>query len=69
MRMRDRIGTLVPDKLADLVLVDDDPLRDITVLQDRARLSVMQAGRWVTRRLWASRGSFRAHRAVARVVV
>jgi hypothetical protein len=25
------------------------PLRDIAVLQDRARLSVMQGGRWVTR--------------------
>ena len=50
MRMQDRIGTLTPGKLADLVVVDGDPLRDIAVLQDRARLSVMKGGQWVTRR-------------------
>jgi imidazolonepropionase-like amidohydrolase len=49
MRMADRIGTLRPGKLADLVVVDGDPLRGIDVLQDRARLSVMQGGRFVTR--------------------
>jgi imidazolonepropionase-like amidohydrolase len=49
MRMADRIGTLQQGKLADLVVVDGDPLRDIGVLEDRARLSVMQGGRFVTR--------------------
>jgi imidazolonepropionase-like amidohydrolase len=49
MRMQDRIGTLAPGKLADLVVVDGDPLRDVAILQDRARLSVMQGGRWITR--------------------
>jgi len=49
MRMQDRIGTLQPGKLADLVVVNGDPLKDIAVLQDRARLSVMKGGRWVTR--------------------
>jgi imidazolonepropionase-like amidohydrolase len=47
MRMQDRIGTLAPGKLADLVVVDGDPLRDIAILQDRARLSVMKGGAWV----------------------
>ena len=49
MRMDDRFGTLRPGKLADLVVVNGDPLRDIGVLQDRGRLSVMQGGRFVTR--------------------
>jgi imidazolonepropionase-like amidohydrolase len=47
MRMQDRIGSLARGKLADLVVVDGDPLRDIAVLQDRGRLSVMKDGRWV----------------------
>ena len=50
MRMQDRLGTLEPGKLADLVVVDGDPLRDISVLQDRQRLSVMKGGRFATRR-------------------
>jgi imidazolonepropionase-like amidohydrolase len=49
MRMPDRIGTLEPGKLADLVVVDGDPLKDIALLQDRSRLSVMKGGRFVTR--------------------
>jgi imidazolonepropionase-like amidohydrolase len=47
MRMQDRIGTLAPGKLADLVIVDGDPLRDITVLQERSRLTVMKGGRFI----------------------
>jgi hypothetical protein len=30
-------------------VVDGDPVRDIAVLQDRRRLSVMKGGRFVTR--------------------
>ena len=35
---QDRIGTLEVGKLADLILVDGDPLAEIAVLQDRVRL-------------------------------
>jgi imidazolonepropionase-like amidohydrolase len=39
-------GTLEPGKLADLLIVDSDPLADIKVLQDVARLAlIMQGGR------------------------
>ncbi len=40
------IGTLAEGSLADLVIVDGDPLTDIRVLQDRTRLTVMKDGRW-----------------------
>lgn len=50
MRMADRIGTLEPGKLADLLVLEDDPLKDIRVLQDRERISVMKGGEFVTRR-------------------
>ena len=40
------VGTLEPGKYADLVIVDGDPLRDITVLQDHARITaVMKDGK------------------------
>ncbi|NJN40786.1 MAG: amidohydrolase family protein [Gammaproteobacteria bacterium] len=51
MHMQDRIGTLEPGKLADLVVVNGDPLADIAILQDRSHLSVMKGGAWFTRNL------------------
>lgn len=46
-RVSDRVGTVEIGKLADLVLVDGDPLEDITVLEQRDRLTVFKEGRQV----------------------
>ena len=35
------LGTLEAGKLADLLVVDGDPLRDVTVLQDRERVRLV----------------------------
>jgi adenine deaminase len=42
--MQDRIGTLEPGKFADVILVDGDPVADIQVLQDKARLKMVMKG-------------------------
>ena len=42
-----RLGTLQPGTAADLVIVDGDPLQDIRVLQDHAKLTVVKAGQIV----------------------
>jgi imidazolonepropionase-like amidohydrolase len=40
------IGTITPGKLADLLVVDGNPLQDITILQDQQRLKlVLQGGK------------------------
>ena len=44
---RGGLGTLAEGSLADLVLVDGDPIADIRVLQDHGKLTVMKDGRWV----------------------
>jgi imidazolonepropionase-like amidohydrolase len=38
------VGTLTPGKLADLLVIDGDPLTDITVFQDRSRLLAILKG-------------------------
>jgi imidazolonepropionase-like amidohydrolase len=46
MGMGDELGLIRPGFLADLVLLDGDPLADISMLQDPARLAViMKDGR------------------------
>lgn len=44
---RGGLGTLAEGSLADLVLVDGDPIADVRVLQDHGKLTVMKDGRWV----------------------
>ena len=34
MGWQDRVGAIAPDRFADLVAVDADPLEDISVLED-----------------------------------
>jgi imidazolonepropionase-like amidohydrolase len=46
MRMQDRIGTLEPGKLADLVVIDGDPLADISLTRTGV-VGVVQNGRVV----------------------
>ena len=46
------VGTIAPGKLADILVVDGDPLRNISVLRDRARLlMIMKGGEAHTNRL------------------
>lgn len=42
-----RLGTLAPGTAADLVIVAGDPLKDIRVLQDHSKLTVIKAGQTV----------------------
>ncbi len=45
MRMPDELGQIKPGFYADLILVDGDPLKDITVLQNRDRIvGIMKGG-------------------------
>ncbi len=42
--MKDDLGSIEPGKLADLLVVDGNPAKDITVLQDRDNLDVIMKG-------------------------
>ena len=54
-RERD-LGTIETGKLADLILVDGDPLKDITVLQQyQEKITVIMQGGDCTRIFWDSR--------------
>ncbi len=46
VHMERNVGTLEPGKLADLLLVDGDPIDDIAILGDKGRIAlIMQGGR------------------------
>jgi imidazolonepropionase-like amidohydrolase len=46
VHLQDQVGTVEAGKVADLLVIDGDPLADIKVLQDRERIAViMQSGR------------------------
>ena len=57
LRMPGRVGTLEPGRLADVLVLDGDPLADISVLGDRGRLrAVVSRGRPVDlQRPWPER--------------
>lgn len=42
------LGTLEVGKIADMILVDGDPLQDIQVLRDQTKLTVFQAGKLIS---------------------
>ena len=44
LRMKDQVGTLQAGRLADLIVVDGDPSRDITVLGRRDKLRMVMLG-------------------------
>ncbi len=49
---RPELGALAPGKVADVLVVDGDPLADIGVMADRSRLHlVMKAGKTFTNKL------------------
>lgn len=52
------LGTLETGKLADVLIVDGNPLEQITVVEDQGKVAlVMKAGQIVKSRLEASRRS------------
>ncbi|GIX29700.1 MAG: Xaa-Pro dipeptidase [Porticoccaceae bacterium] len=55
MREQGDLGTLEAGKLADLLLVDGDPLSDIRVLQDQARIILVMKGGRIFKDLLAER--------------
>jgi imidazolonepropionase-like amidohydrolase len=44
LALEDKIGTLETDKLADVLILDGDPLADIKVMEDKGRIEVVMKG-------------------------
>lgn len=64
-RHAENIGTLTPGKYADILVVDGRPDKDVSVLQDRTRItSIMKAGRFVEP--WRPPDASRARKAFER---
>lgn len=49
--LADRVGTLEPGKYADLLVVNGDPLKDITVLRDKRNIVAIYKGGSLVRRM------------------
>ena len=50
VKMENKVGTLEEGMLADLLIVDGDPLKDITILGDKSKLSyIFQNGKEIKR--------------------
>ncbi|HHV79356.1 MAG TPA: amidohydrolase family protein [Firmicutes bacterium] len=50
LHLEDQIGTVEAGKLADIIVIDGNPLQDIRVLQDKSKISlVLKSGRIVAR--------------------
>lgn len=61
LREGDKLGTIAAGKIADLLVVDGDPIQDIAILQDRARLNVvMKGGEFIESRLAPKAAAVRA---------
>src|SRR5579863_5249074 len=61
MGMKDDLGTIEAGKLADLLVVNGDPVKDIAVLQNRANLDVvMKGGKFVECQLTPGKAAARA---------
>jgi imidazolonepropionase-like amidohydrolase len=59
--MKDDLGTIEAGKLADLLVVNGDPVKDIAVLQDRANLDVvMKGGKFIECQLTPGKSAARA---------
>jgi imidazolonepropionase-like amidohydrolase len=61
LELGDQLGTIAAGKIADLLVVNGDPLRDMTVLQDRAKLDVvMKGGQFIESHLQPAAASVKA---------
>lgn len=48
LKLEGKVGLIAPDQLADIIIVDGDPSKDVTILGDRARLKhVIADGRFI----------------------